>query len=458
LIRDAGVMICACVAISSAQGQTAQYAKIVGVIADSVSGAPLQGADVLASGVANPVKTDSLGRFTIDSLAPGTYQVAVYHPLLESLDITLATKPFTIGRDSAGVVNLAVPSIPTLVRRYCADAQTSRTPSVIAGRVVDPDTDLPVSGAQVTLDWEELFVSKTTGVVRTPQERRADTNGNGFFKLCGLPNDVGGTLQVRRGTVASPEIPININGALLDFQTVYVPEKPAAHGDGVVTGRVLSPNGKPVGGARVEIPMAGVSVVSRDDGTFRFIGLPSGTQMIIARHLNFSTAAQPIDVSPRQPVDVTLTLGEKSAVTLDTVLVTARRDYALEKAGFTARKRASGGHFFAREDIDRRKPNYISDMLKVLPSISVVSRVGGTVVSGRRTPISLGAGRACTNVWVDGFQWDSVMPGDLDMFVNPQDVIGIEVYQPDEVPIKFRKFDRGCVTIVIWTEFRKMKN
>jgi hypothetical protein len=46
------------------------------------------------------------------------------------------------------------------------------------------------------------------------------------------------------------------------------------------------------------------------------------------------------------------------------------------------------------------------------------------------------------------------MPGDLDMFINPEDVIGLEVYQPGEVPTKFRKFDRGCLTLVIWTEFR----
>jgi len=80
----------------------ARNSRIVGVVADSVDGVPLQGAEVIASGVATTVKTDSLGRFTIDSLAPGTYQVGVFHPLLESLGITLATKPFVIGPDSAG--------------------------------------------------------------------------------------------------------------------------------------------------------------------------------------------------------------------------------------------------------------------------------------------------------------------------------------------------------------------
>ena len=310
MIRCAGVALCACAAFPSVGAQVAHYAKIVGVVADSVSGAPLQGADVLASGVANAVKTYSLGRFTIDSLSPGTYQVAVYHPLLESLDITLATQPFSVGSDSAGIVNLAVPSIPTLVRRYCAGSFSSQTPSVIAGRVIDPDNGRPVANAKVAVLWQEIFVSKTTGVVRTLHEVHAETSGSGFFKLCGLPSDVSGTLQVNRVGVLSPEIPVSIDGALLDFQSVCVPEKIEERGECVVTGHVLSRIGKPVGGARVEIPMSSASTVTKDDGSFHLAGLRSGTQMLIVRNPGYTTVAQPIDVTPREPVDVTIKFSE----------------------------------------------------------------------------------------------------------------------------------------------------
>ncbi|HKR10388.1 MAG TPA: carboxypeptidase regulatory-like domain-containing protein, partial [Gemmatimonadaceae bacterium] len=271
---------------------------------------PLQGAEVLASGVPNAVKTDSLGRFTIEGLAPGTYQVAVYHPLLESLDIRLVTQPFSVGRDSAGVVRLAVPSIPTLVRRYCAGALSSQTPSVIAGRVIDPDNEQPVSNAKVSVSWQEIFISKTTGVVRSLHEVHAETNPSGFFKLCGLPSDVSGTLQVNRVGVLSPEIPVSIDGALLDFQTVYVPEKIEERGEGVVTGRVLSPKGKPIAGARVEIPMSNAATATSDDGSFRFAGLRSGTQMLIIRGGSYPTVAQPVDVSPREPVVVMIRFSE----------------------------------------------------------------------------------------------------------------------------------------------------
>jgi hypothetical protein len=72
-----------------------------------------------------------------------------------------------------------VPSVPTLVRRYCPNEQTAATPSVVAGRVLDPDDDQPIAGANVSLAWTEVVVSKTAGVVRTPHELHGETNESG---------------------------------------------------------------------------------------------------------------------------------------------------------------------------------------------------------------------------------------------------------------------------------------
>ncbi|MDB4871893.1 MAG: hypothetical protein JWL97_2897, partial [Gemmatimonadales bacterium] len=83
-------------------------AMIAGVVVDSLNGRVLVGADVMVQGANATVLTDSLGKFRIDSLQPGTYQIGVFHPLLDTLGLTLATKPFHVGADSASFIVLAV--------------------------------------------------------------------------------------------------------------------------------------------------------------------------------------------------------------------------------------------------------------------------------------------------------------------------------------------------------------
>ena len=429
-----------------AQG-VAHTSRIVGVVGDSVNLGPLRGAEVVVTGFPATVVTDSLGRFTIDSLAPGTYQVGVFHPLLESLGVTLATKPFVIGPDSAGIVSLSVPSVPTLVRQYCGSKQTAAAPSSIAGLVLDPDTDLPVAGARVSLAWTEITVTKEAGVVRNRHELKTETNSSGFFKLCSLPSDLGGTLQATWRFASTPEVPVAMGGSLLAFQTLSISPEPDSRA-GIVMGRVVTEAGTPLADVRVEIPVSGVSTVTSEDGTFRLNGVLKGTQVLVARRLGFITSADPVNVTLRAPSDIVVTLAQQGR-TLDPVLITARRDVALEKSGFNARKRNRNGHFFTREDIERRKPHNISDMLQNLSGVTVSYQRGGVVISGRSGTMS-----TCSRLFVDGFEWRDIRAGDIDMVLNPDDLIGLEIYQPYDTPAHFKGFDRGCVTLVAWRQAR----
>src|ERR1700693_5517179 len=69
-------------------------AQIVGMVIDSLNGTYLSGAEVVIEGAKTTLFTDSLGRFRVDSLPPGTYQLGVFHPLLDTLGISLTTQPF----------------------------------------------------------------------------------------------------------------------------------------------------------------------------------------------------------------------------------------------------------------------------------------------------------------------------------------------------------------------------
>jgi hypothetical protein len=435
-----------------AQIPAPKTSRIVGIVIDSLHKSGLEGAEVIVSGLASPVTTDSLGRFTVDSLVPGTYQVGVFHPLIESLGLTLASKPFNIGRDSTGVVNLAIPSVTTLASRYCGKEVTPTHPAVVAGRVLDPDSDVPVSGAKISLAWVDMVVSKETGVVRTPHQLRADADSTGFFRFCGLPADLDAVVQGERSGISTGEVAISTHGSQLTFENLAIASSSGTTMKGSVRGTVVSLENQPVKGARVEAPMWGVAALTKDDGTFNLEGVPTGTQLIIVRHIGFEAERVTVNVTSRQPIEVRVTLGPSVSV-LDPVLVTARANYALDKNGFAARQRTGWGKYFTREQIQKRNPYNLTDILTDVPGIHVSHGIGGATVQSERASYILGGGRGggCTRVWVDGFEWHVAEAGDIDTFVSPRDVIGLEVYKPHEAPMQYRGVDDNCIVLVLWT-------
>lgn len=456
-MRASGVAVLVAVLIpaqtTAAQATVPHTSRIVGIVVDSIHKSGLEGAEVIVSGLSSPVMTDSLGRFTIDSLAPGTYQIGVFHPLLESLGLTLATKPFTVGRDSTGVANLAIPSVQTLAGRYCRNASIETGPAVVAGRVRDADTDQPVRGAAVSLAWVDVVVSKETGVVRTPHKLEATSDSAGFFKFCGLPEDLDATVQAGYSGTWTGEVAISTHGSPLTFENLALAAFTPASVKGVVRGSVVGLDDRPVNGARVEAPMWGAVAMTSADGSFSLDGVPTGTQLLVVRRLGFEPARVTVNITSRQPVQIRVTLGP-AVNQLDPVLVTARRNYALDKDGFSARRRTGWGKYFTYADIEKRNPQYLSDMLTQVSGIRVDHRPGGATVREDRRSTILGGGRpggSCPTVWVDGTQWRSVEPGDIDQFVSPREVAGLEVYKPGEAPVQFRAID-DCVTLVVWTQ------
>ena len=435
-----------------AQGNLPHTSRIVGIVIDSVHRTGLEGAEVMVSGLSSTVITDSLGRFTIDSLAPGTYQIGVFHPLLETLGLTLTTKPFTVGRDSTGVANLAIPSVETLATRYCGAASAVQHLSVVAGRVLDADTDQPVRAAAVSLAWVDVVVSKEVGVARTPHKLETGSDSTGFFKFCGLPDDLDATVQAGYSGSFTGEVSVSTQGSPLTFESLALPAFTPNTAKGTVRGAVISLGGNPISGARVEAPMWSVAALTRADGTFNLDGVPTGTQALIVRHLGFDVTRLTVNVTRRQPVEVRVTLGPSLNV-LDPVLVTARRNYALDKSGFTARRRSGWGKYFTSTDIEKRSPQLLSDVLTAVPGIRVDHRPGGATISPNEMTTILSGGRpgACPAFWVDGTLWRSIEPGDIDQFVSPREIAGLEVYKPRETPVQFRTMD-DCLTIVVWTQ------
>jgi len=439
-----------------------------GVAVDSIHGTPLVNAMVQLSGTDRVGITDSLGRFLIDSIKPGSYKVDVDHPILDTLGILLSTAPMQFVANEVTRVVIALPSQEFLAGRFCTSARRALGPGVLAGRVREPDSDVPAVGARVSLVWYDpdppLVAGVPVKIKKAPRVREATVGEDGTYRLCGLPEKYEGKLQAQRkdgGTTA--EVSITQEDGLLALRSMSVAPLPVAaradstgkpsastpKGAARVLGRVVNSRGAPVENARVTLNGTGASALTRDNGEFVLDSLPAGTQALTVRHLGYAPTEVTVELSSRMPARVNVQMGPYVPV-LETREVVSRQDQGLERVGWTTRKRgASSGYFISPEQIEAKRATQFTDLLTTTPGIRVQGSMGRMSISATRT-----AGRAgCVNIYVDGSRWQQLEPGDLDSFVRPQDVAAIEVYPGGgSMPVEFQSTGGDCAAVVVWTK------
>jgi hypothetical protein len=157
-----------------------------------------------------------------------------------------------------------------------------------------------------------------------------------------------------------------------------------------------------------------------------------------------------VDLSSRAPARVTLQLGI-FVPELTPVEVVSRRDEGLQKVGFLDRKRNSaGGYFMGPDQLEKRNALKFSDILRTTPGIRVTESNGQAMITSTRST----QGSGCVTMYVDGAQWQQIEPGDLDSFVQPNEVAAIEVYSGSAVPAQFSTPGQNCASVVVWTKTR----
>ena len=123
--------------------------------------------------------------------------------------------------------------------------------------------------------------------------------------------------------------------------------------------------------------------------------------------------------------------------------------------GFKRRVRNGFGTFITRDQVERRNPVLVTDLLRDVPGLQVSASA-----SGLRPAVRIGrsAGYNCaTQIFVDGFLMNRRMgfqPDDfrIDDAVSPQSIEGIEIYRGlSTVPAEFLNPDADCGVIAIWT-------
>lgn len=199
--------------VAAARADTSAVPRLVGSVWDSLAGAPLVGASVVATPIDAPDQgaaegrvtlTDSLGEFAFAGLAPGRHLVRATHPLLDSAglwDGVGDTARLAAGT-AAPALLLSTPSRARVAGHVCGPAwvdvptmpgrDTARV--VLYGVVHGATSDAPVAGASVHVRWLGTVLDtlrdarssarRATAARLVELGARATTNASGTWALC----------------------------------------------------------------------------------------------------------------------------------------------------------------------------------------------------------------------------------------------------------------------------------
>jgi hypothetical protein len=448
-------------AITATPQAAAQFAALKGSVIDSVHGGPLVSATVLVTGTQRFGLTNQYGEYQVDSIPPGKHQLVVRHALLDTLGITLRTPDYTFVAGQTAQLDVSVPGAEFLASRLCTPAQRMRGPAAMTGFVHDPDTGGPAVGAKVELVYDDVDpIGRKRPVVRSDL---VDTTG--FYRICGLPKDMTGKVQVFRNGVSSGEVPTEAASGFLALRAFSIVSahqtvvevtndsgrvKRIAKGSARVTGRVLDKKGQPLSGARVMLQGGGTTAITKPNGEFVLDSLPSGTQALEVRKLGYSVTEVPVELSTIRVASTTITMDDAVPV-LAAMRTEATADQALSDLGYLSRKQSGFGYFMDGKTINHDAVAF-SDVMRQAPGLRITPAGDGRsyVITDSRN-----SNNGCVNFWVDGTQWQTMTPGDIDSYVRPDELVAVEVYHGSDTPPQFQTPGQGsCATIVAWTQAR----
>lgn len=193
----------------------------------------------------------------------------------------------------------------------------------------------------------------------------------------------------------------------------------------------------------VPIALNGEIVAVTDHrGSFQIDSVPRGNNLIEARRIGYVPLTADLEVQENTGVlELVLTL-DPLPFRLDDVEVVVEGDKTIYALGrlrdFYRRRRSTPGEFITREDIEKRNPMEVSDMLWTVPGLRITQ-------AGFERRITV---RGCTPViYLDGMPLRGV---ELDAVVFPEHVQAIEVHRGAFMPVEFMTFG-ACAAIVIWT-------
>lgn len=237
-------------------------------------------------------------------------------------------------------------------------------------------------------------------------------------------------------------------------------------------GRVIfTETEEPASLASVRLIDADVNVVAMTladlNGRFSLTIPESGSYSIHVEHISaFAAVDGPVELDVSTVTEVEFRLVAR-AIELEGIEITGeRRLLGLNRTGFYDRERSSPGFFLTPDELQDRPPIRVRDIFRTLPGVRFIE---SNTAGGISYPIMLSTlrnsfrGGVCfPRVYVDGFIMElggrGVPPAQsFDDMVNPEELIGVEVYRSAaELPSQFGGLN-SCGVILLWTRARALR-
>ena len=421
------------------------------------------------AGVTRTARPDGQGRYRVDSLPSGRYLMQIGTPTLDSLDLAMPAREVKIAGERTARADAVLPFGAELRDLVCHSGRLGEGSVAVAGRVLDADTEKPLAGAEVVAAWTDVVSGGfSTKVATKKRSVVARTGAQGGYRLCGIPGGTSLALRLQHDGRTGPAVRLTISqdeGVVVRDLSISTRSAPSiALGDSIgrlgdpvtgdssrgelkltgtagVTGVVRGVGAMPLAGATVRVRDARSSAVTDSTGRFALGELPSGTQILQARHDGYPLSEVVVELRPdRAIVQNVLMVREVRGDSTQSPSVAA-----LYKE-FESHRRAYGfGQFLGVEEI-AQKEKAVSETVDLFADMIGFTALGHGADARLISNEALSSNRSCrsANVVVDGV--DGIGINDI----VPSQVGAIEAYSNSQfVPERFA--GRGeCGLVVIW--------
>lgn len=351
-----------------------------------------------------------------------------------------------------------------LIAGLAGSAAGAEAQGDVRGRVLDAASRAPIAGAQVS----------ATGTARNVL-----SDSLGRFTLLGLAAGermvvvrmLGYATDSVQLTVADDEV--LVRDFLLRRAASAAPSIAAdapSGGRPLLRLRVTDPGAQAVPYANVGVN--GIRRIADDSGRLAIEIAPPQRIVVDVRRIGFRPRQVEVEVSGDSTLAIEL---EPSIQQLAGATITAAQPRkALELSGVYRRtqdreKGINIGHFITEEDIERRKPHRITQMLEAIPGVRILRRPstntgeGSSCLSEHDPYCWVPAGRndCPMTVYVDGRRMNPLRhlgrekpyAHGVDYLAQTNHVAGIEVYSTaNRAPPEYQMLNGTCGVILIWTK------